>query len=292
MVDENRFVRLNVNSPDVGRTGLEVWLTDSDGQPITGADSALLNFTMLERPIDLATMRATPQPDGRWTLTDVPVAVKGWWEVDVHFRGPSMPPADAQFYLFLPDPTFSQAERGRPEDEHAKEIYKAAIARLTDLKSMRANEELSDGIGNIVASDYEYQAPDRMTYATARGYNSIVIGGMQYFSKPDGGPWRYRNRLSDYSFPANLPSYYAGADEFTLGRQEEVDGEMCQVISFHVPEIPGRDESWYAWWVGSDSHLIRREGMVAVHHYMTNHYFDHDAPIQISAPEDAVPMPN
>jgi hypothetical protein len=32
--------------------------------------------------------------------------------------------------------------------------------------------------------------------------------------------------------------------------------------------------------------------MVAVHHYMTNHYFDHDAPIQISAPEDAVPMPN
>lgn len=291
-VDDGRFVQLVVNSPDAGRTDVEVWLTDSDGKIITGTDSATVDFTMLERTIDLPASRATARPDGKWKLSDVPLTVKGWWSVGVHFRGPNMPPADASFYLLLPDPTMSQVERGRPENEQAKDIYKAAIARLTELKSLRSSEELSDGIGNSVATKYGYEAPDRMTYSTGSGFESVVIGDMQYFKRPDGGPWSYRSRLYPYSFPANLPGYYSGADEFTLGRQVEVDGELCQVISFHVPVAPGREESWYTWSVGVDSHLIRREGMVAINHYMTNHYFDHDVPFQITAPEGAVPLPS
>ncbi|WP_160163174.1 copper resistance CopC/CopD family protein [Nitrolancea hollandica] len=291
MVDDGRYVQLVVNSPDAGRTGVQVWLTDSDKQIITGVDSVSVDFTMLERTIDLPAVRATAQPDGKWTLSDVPLTVKGWWSIGVHFRGPNIAPADARFFVLLPDPTFSQVERGRAENERAREIYKGAIARLTELKSMRSSEELSDGIGNSVATKYAYEAPDKMTYSTTSGFESVAINDVQYFKRPDGNPWAYRSRLSPYIFPANLPSYYSGADEFTLGRQDTVDGERCQVISFHVPEVPGRDESWYVWWVGIDSHLIRQEGMVAVHHYMTNHYFDHDGPIQITVPEGAVPLP-
>lgn len=291
-VDDGRYAHLVVDSPDAGQTGVEVWLADSDGQIITGADSVTVDFTMLERNIDLPTRRATVQPDGKWALSDVPLTVKGWWEVNVHFRGPNMPPADAQFNLLLPDPTFSQVERGRPENQQAKEIYKAAIARLTELKSMRSEEELSDGIGNSVATKYAFEAPDRMSYSTTTGFESIAIDELQYFKRPDSGEWSYRTRISPYFFPANLPGYYSGADEFTLGRQVEVDGELCQVISFHVPVGPGREESWYVWWVGIDSHLIRHEGMVARHHYMTNDFFDHDEQIQISAPEGAVSLPN
>lgn len=291
-VDDGRFGQLEMSSPDGGRTDVEVWLTDSNGKVVTGIDWALVDFTMLERPIDLSSEQAVAQPDGHWLLENVPLTVKGWWSISVHFRGPNMSPADAEFYLLLPDPTTSQVERGRPDGEQAKEIFKSAIARITELKSMRSSEVLSDGIGNSVATDYQYEAPDRMTYSTSTGFSSVVIGDMQYFKRPDGGPWRYRNRLSTYAFPANLPGYYSGADEFTLGRQEEVAGERCQVISFHVPVGPGREESWYIWWVGSDSQLVRREGMVARHHYMTNQYFDHDTPIQITAPEGAVPFPD
>lgn len=290
--DDGRFVRLNVNTPDATRTDVEVWLTDSSGQTITGAQNVAVNFSMLERPIDLPSALPTAQPDGHWLLSNVPLTIKGWWAMDVHFQGPTMKPADAQFDFLLPDPTFSHVERDRPEDGQAKEIYKAAIAKLTELKSMRSDEELSDGIGNSVATDYQYEAPDKMTYSTGSGFDSVIIGDQQYSKTPDSDTWSYRDRLSTYGFPSNLPSYYSGADEFTLGRQEEIDGEMCQVISFHVPEIPGRDESWYAWWVGTNSNLIRREAMVAEHHYMLNHYFDQDAPVQITAPQGAVPLPN
>jgi copper transport protein len=245
---------------------------------------------MLEGQADLPSQPAERQPNGHWLVRDVPLEAKGWWAVDVSFRGTDVPSAATQFYLMLPDPTLVDGERDRPTDQRALEVYKDAIKRITELKSMRVEEELSDGIGNSIWTDYEYLAPDKLRYSTKSGYDSIAIGGTQYY-RDQGGPWRYRPRLTPFSFPAGIPSYYSGATGFTLGRQEVVDGEVCQIITFYVPEIPGRDESWYAWWVGTESKLVRREAMIARYHYMTGHYLDHDAPIQITAPEGATPMP-
>ncbi|MBX6342248.1 MAG: hypothetical protein IRY97_07310, partial [Thermomicrobiaceae bacterium] len=100
-----------------------------------------------------------------------------------------------------------------------------------------------------------------------------------------GGPWERRDRVDPVRFPENFPAYYSGATGFTLGRQEEVDGELCQILTFYVPEIPGRDEAWYAWWVGTTSHLVRREVMVARYHYMTEHYTGFDEPASIAPPQ-------
>ena len=52
-------------------------------------------------------------------------------------------------------------------------------------------------------------------------------------------------------------------------------------MTFHVPE-DFYSEAWYAWWVGEESGLLRREAMVARGHYMLHHFHDFDAPFTIA----------
>ena len=66
-----------------------------------------------------------------------------------------------------------------------------------------------------------------------------------------------------FTVPQTLTTYYNKATEFTLGRTETIDGEVCQIITFSVPAQPGQGAAWYAWWVGTKTHLQRREAMVA-----------------------------
>ncbi len=91
-------------------------------------------------------------------------------------------------------------------------------------------------------------------------------------------------------FPHTLTTYYDGATEFTLGQTEKVDGEECQIITFSVPGSVGQGAAWYAWWIGTSTHLLRREAMVAEHHYMINHFVDfNSSSIAISPPNTATP---
>lgn len=284
----NQFAHLLVDQPGGGRTRVDIWLSDGDNQPVSDVQSVTVDFSMLERAIDLPRQRAVRGSDGRWTIAQVPLTVRGWWRAHIVVGRQDGQPAEADFYLLLPDPSFASAERGRPVDGAAAAWFNSAIMRLGELTSLRSEENLTDGIGNSVRTDYRFQAPDRLAYATASGNDSVAIDADQYY-REDSGTWVKQARRFPVRFPSDLQAYYSGATEFTLGRQERVDGELCQIVSFYVPADPGRGEAWYIWWVGTSSHLIRRESMVASHHYMTNAFSDQDAPITITIPEASHP---
>lgn len=288
LAGDDVYAHLRLDPPKTGRNSLQVWLSGADNQPSPQVDSVLVNLSLLERPVDLPTATPERQADGRWTLARAPLTINGWWEARVHFTGQGIEPTEATFYFLLPDPTLVGPERRQATEDPARSIYTEAIKGITELTSMRTTEGLTDGIGNSVVTDYSYVAPDKMTYTTGSGGEMIAIGDIQWLQRHGGG-WNESRRVRPVSFPAIIPSYYSGATDFTLGRTEELDGELCQIITFNVPGLPGRDEAWYAWWVGTETKLVRREAMVARHHYMVTHYFDHNSPIVITPPRLAGP---
>lgn len=107
----------------------------------------------------------------------------------------------------------------------------------------------------------------------------MSIGDARYDREP-GGEWTRSRRVNPFSFPADFPTYYTKATGPRLGVQEDLDGERCQIITFHTPA----SGLWYAWRVGTGTHLLRREAMVADHHYMITHFTSFDQPGQITAP--------
>ena len=283
----NRAIHLVVNPPDVGNDLVQAWLTNADDQPVAGVDAVQFSFSMLEQPVDLPVMTATPGADGRWSLPSAPLTVQGWWSADVQVTGRTIQPAETTFYFLVPDPTLAGATQEPPTDQRALDVFKGAIKRITELKSMRTVEALSDGVGNSVVTNYTFVAPDKLQYTTAAGDESISIGSVQY-DRHTGSDWTRQTRDQPASFPAALPGYYSGATAIVLGRTQVVDGEPCQIITFAVPALAGeRDEARYAWWVGVNSHLVRREAMVARYHYMLTRYLDQDAPLQILPPTSA-----
>ncbi len=135
----------------------------------------------------------------------------------------------------------------------------------------------------------EYEAPDKFAYQTDSNEASIAIGTTQWY-RQGAQPWTKDQRVDSFAFPHTLTTYYDGATEFTLGRTQTLDGEECQIITFSVPAGPEQGAAWYAWWVGKTTHLLRREVMVADHHYMINHNIDFNSTsIAIVPPAGSMP---
>ncbi len=184
----------------------------------------------------------------------------------------------------IPDPTQVRPPPDHPADPHALAVFQAALARVEQLTSMQAEVKLTDGIGDALDTHFAYAAPDKLALTTSSGSNSVSIGSTRYDREP-GGEWRRSQRVNPFAFPADFPTYYTKAVGQSLGNREELDGERCQIITFHTPA----SGLWYDWWVGTATHLLRREAMVADHHYMITHVTGFDQPVQITAPVVATP---
>ncbi|MDI3340629.1 MAG: copper resistance protein CopC [Sphaerobacter sp.] len=283
-LDGDRYAHLFMARPDAGSRELTVWLSGPDGAPLPEVQRAQVTPRMLERPIDLPRLRAERQEDGRWRVARVPLNVKGWWQVDVEFGGVKPEPAVASFYFLLPDPIFVGPEERTASDPAAVALYQSVLERLTQLTSVRSREHLTDGTGNSVVSQYSWAAPDRLHYVTSSGSESIAIGQTQYYREA-AGRWVRRQRPRPVDFPGALQGYYSDPRGLTLGRELELDGVRCRLVSFFAPANEERGDAWYLWWVDAATHQIRREAMVANHHYMVTDYVEFDAPVAIQAPE-------
>ncbi len=283
----DRAVHLAIDPADRGSNHVAVWLTNNQNQVITTVSSVEVRWSMLEQPTVLPAAQPVRQANGYWTLAHVPLDSPGWWEVDLQFELPGQSPADAQFFLVIPEPTQVRPPPDHPADQQALAVFQAALARIEQLTSMQAEEQLTDGIGDALDTHFAYAAPDKSTATTSSHYRSVSIGDVRYDREP-GGEWTRSQRVNAFAFPADFPTYYTKATGQTLGIQEELDGERCQIITFHT--LASR--LWYAWWVGTETHLIRREAMVADHHYMVTHFTSFDQTVQITAPVVAPPSPS
>lgn len=285
-LDDERYAHLFMSHPDTGNRDLTIWLSGPDGTPLPDVQRAYVTLRMLERPIDPPRLRAERQEDGRWLVPRAPFSVKGWWMAEVEFAGDAPEPEVATFVFLLPDPIFIGPEQREENDPAAEELYQAAIDRLSRLTSMSSFERLTDGSGNSVTTEFAFAAPNRLRYATAVGGESIAIGDTQYY-RDGNGTWTAQPRARPVRFPLAQVNYYTNPQGLTLGREMEIDGEICRLVSFYAPADNTRGEVWYLWWVGTETHHIRQEAMVANHHYMITTYSDFDAPVTIDAPEVA-----
>ena len=287
-ISDGQTAHLTITPVRDGSNHVEAWLVDKQGQPASGISNVIGGFSMRERPIDLPDMPLKPDGTDRWAASNVPLTVQGWWRLTLIFFKGATTPASADFYFMIPDPTLVGGLKNRDTDAQARSMYQSAITTMDTMSSLRTDQTLADGVGHSVESQYQYTAPDRFAYQTSSGAESIAIGMTQWYRQGDEA-WESNQRVEPFEVPHTLTTFYNGATEFNLGRTETIDNEVCQIITFSVPSQPGQGAAWYAWWVGTQTHLLRREAMVADHHYMINRNFDFNTPITINAPAGVKP---
>ena len=287
-IDSGQTAHLTLTPVRDGSNHVEAWLTDKQGQPVNGISTVVAGFSMLERPIDLPDTPLTPSGSNHWSASNVPLTVQGWWRLTLIFFKGAATPANADFYFMIPDPTLVGGLKYRDSDAQAKSIFDTTLTTMDTMTSMRTDQTLADGIGNSIESQYQYTSPDKFAYQTSSGAESVAIGMTQWYRQGDAA-WESNQRIEPFDVPHTLTTFYSGASEFTLGRTETIDNEVCQIVTFSVPAQHGQGAAWYAWWVGTKTHLLRREAMVGDHHYMINRNFDFNTPITINAPSEVKP---
>jgi hypothetical protein len=202
------------------------------------------------------------------------------------------------FFVLLPDPNVHgggavDASGSEEERDAAAAVYERGLTALTGLHSLRWDERIADGDGHLAVAEYALTdgtngSPAAFSAASAR--SALVRVGSSEWIKRSDGAWTERPTAATF-VPADFRETYEGATDFRLGRVEEIDGESCRIVTFYVPE-DRYSEAWYAWWVGEESGLLRREAMVARGHYMLHHFHDFDASFTIAPPTTGPATPD
>jgi copper transport protein len=277
---------------------LAVRVVDAAGTPLAAAPApqVAITWTPLAASDDAAPAPVTLRPDDSGALFTgtTTLASDGWWQTDVAVTPPGGIAARARFWLVLPDPNITGRGPVAGTDANAEALFHQGLQALTSLHSVRSTQRLGDGGGTLFrsrtavsASDGERPAAYAETVLDASdqpGAQQIIIGDRRWLQEPGEG-WVAAPPVA-FTTPAAWGAAYADATGFQLGPKEEVDGEICQVVTFWQPprEDPSRAVAWFAWWIGLASGEVLREAMVSDRHYMVYGYSDFDASLGIAPP--------
>lgn len=290
---QEHWVHLITKPAKAGPNSFAIALKNGDGTPpaIEPPQLVRLTFSSLDQPIAGTPIEASPNPDGTFTATGTHLSLDGWWSVDVTLRWPGKEDVVLTYYLILPDPNLHglDAPVTRETDPAAAALYAQAMTKYTGIHRVRYRQLMVDARGQGVMSvhvvndgsdgsraGYHYQN------ITVNGWEAIVFADQMWTRYP-GQPWE-ESEGQEMISPSRWGEEYEGATGFHLGRIEAVDGEPSQVITFVVPDAPGRVVAWYVWWVGTETGLVRRDAMISRSHYMINNLSDFDAPLVITPP--------
>ena len=277
-----QFVRLAVEPFQLGPNTFRVRLFDVTGAPAT-AGRLRLGFYRLEdtSPPDWVDMG--PRADDAEYRVTRSLNLPGWWVVAVAV-GEAEPVA---FVLRLDQPSrapLAFAEPDCPSDPQAEAFFRRALDTHRGLRAVRWEEQLTSGLaypsesGAWVYVAGQAEAPDRFSLRVhnpdRESYDVFQVGAHRC-TRREGQSW-----VCSEAEPRNALDFkgLASAWGFQLGRQEPVDGELTQVVTFYEPV----EKSWYAWWVGLDSGYLRRMAMVGPGHFMVTRYFDHNTGLELT----------
>ncbi len=286
---DDLLVHLLVEGGRPGDYETGVRLEQYDKTPYTGEPPALvrLAFSNLAVSASPATVDAVKEPDGSWSVRGTYVSLPGWWQIDVMLRWLGQPDAVVTFYMLYPDPNLNGMDAPGDDprgDPAAAGVYEQAMARYTGLHRMRYEQSMATHTGTVaygvhVVNDGADGSTPGYTFDIPGGWHYVVLGETGWSQRP-GEPWTQRE-ANQMIPPSEWDEEYTGARGFQFGRTEEIDGELCQVIMFVVPEAPKRVVAWYVWWVGTETGHVRQEMMISRSHYMLSRFsaFDEPAPI-------------
>jgi hypothetical protein len=173
------------------------------------------------------------------------------------------------------------------------------LQSLTSLRSVRYAQRIKDGGDALYRAQTAVRAPtaehspaydESVIDAAGRVVARQVIVGDRRWVLTKEAEWAAAEPIP-FLAPSDWGEGYVDATGFQLGPREDVNGELCKVVTFWVPpaERPSRAAAWFAWWIGLASGEVRREAMVSTRHYMVYEYSDFDAPLDIAPPVAASP---
>jgi len=263
---------LNANATDNPQT-FDALVTDANKQPAKNILRVIYEFTLLDQDIGATRVNVDTGSQGHYITSGNYLTFPGLWRVRVIVRRAGVDDIASEFPIYRESPSLA------PTDPMALEFLKQGDTTMNALKAMRATEELNDGENGVVYTRGEFAAPDRVHTTVEGGSESIAIGATQYFHDDSG--WTSLTRPEPYKFPSFNNAGLASSIRF--GRAELMDGKPAQIVMVDFTSSAG--DVHFAYWVGTDDRLIKQYAMVAPAHFMTEHYRDFNAAVEIAAPQ-------
>jgi hypothetical protein len=219
--------------------------------------------------VDLAAARgdwvsATPCGEGRY-CADLPVAGA---EPTVRVRLTRPGGGVSRFSIRLPRD---------PRPAQAASLVRASGAAVRGLHSLIIDERLSSGPPYPpLRTQFDYVAPDRLTYRIAGGGQSVVIGGRRWDRSGESGKWEESEQE-----PLQVPAtdWRRVLHPSVLGSGMR-DGRAVWRVSFYDPSVP----AWFEGELDKQTNLPLSLSMTAAAHFMTHTFGAFNAPIAILPP--------
>ena len=302
--DDQLYIKLVVEPQADERRRLTVSATD--GAPLATVPSAEGGYEVIRAPaipdlqlarVTLGSLTSTIPPatydltaagDGTFSRDGFAFAVDGWWRADVTVRRPGAADATVAFYLLEPNPNVvGFGNVPEPEDDPVAVAIQAGARDRFDARSSYAYvEALNGGDGGVEVigarfSDNAAGSGQRGIEISSHELTLVRLDGRRYVRQGEG-EW-IETGDSPVLTPAEVAVDYDGAEQVRMAGEEEIDGELCRRITFHVPATTV-SAAWYIWWVSAESGELRQEAMVSRAHYMIKRYTAVNAPSKIVAP--------
>jgi copper transport protein len=161
----------------------------------------------------------------------------------------------------------------------ARGLLERAERTMRGLRSAREYERTASGPGQVAVTRYALQAPDRLSFVTDRGVETIQIARRQWQRTP-GEPWRVG------PIPGGIPfrtrawfrwTPYARSVEL-LGRRAGV-----AVVAAADPATP----VWFRLTINERTGQVLRERLVAPARRIEHRFFGFNGPVDIRPPDNS-----
>ncbi|MEK6274634.1 MAG: hypothetical protein AABM30_04780 [Actinomycetota bacterium] len=150
-------------------------------------------------------------------------------------------------------------------------IFARAVRTMDGLKAYRFTETLTSGLGGVV-SEYQVQAPDRLSLSTGE-FRTVIIGRKR---------WDYHDgRWESGPFPglnvADILMWHRAKHARVVGHGPN---GVTRLAAFGLEPVP----AWFRLTVQPSGRVLEAE-MTAASHFMTHRYRDFNGSIEIEAPK-------
>jgi hypothetical protein len=153
-------------------------------------------------------------------------------------------------------------------------LFAKVQREMGSLRTHRYTEELTSGVGGGLRSTFDVRAPNRLSFHTADGFRSIIIGRNR---------WDFRKgRWARSAFPGlRVPTYmWDGARNARLLGKTSLDGQPVQILSVYDREpVP----AWFRLLVDARGRVLDAR-MIAPSHFMRQQFSAFNGPIVIRPP--------
>lgn len=164
----------------------------------------------------------------------------------------------------------------------ARRLLTRTESTMRRLRSVRQVEEVTSGPGSFARTTYRLQAPDRMTFRTDRGVETVVAGSRQWFR---AGPGPYTVDASGAGLPFRTRSWFRwsvfGRTVRLLGTRE-VDGRRVADLALYDEATP----AWIRLAVNLKTHRVLSEVSVSKNHLSRSRYNAFDRATAVRLPKD------